>query len=62
MLIEDQVLTMKYGNVTVKVSTLSLVKVTNICTNECEDKIIIIKVNIVEIGRKKKTSKEWNIE
>ena len=36
MLIEGQVITMKHGNVTVKVSTVSLVKVPHICTNESE--------------------------
>jgi len=35
MLIEGQVITVKHGNVTVKVSTVSLVKVPHICTNEC---------------------------
>merc|ERR1711874_212861 len=31
-----QVITVKHGNVTVKVSTVSLVKVPHICTIECE--------------------------
>ena len=35
MLIEGQVITVKHGNVTVKVNTISLVKVPHICTNEC---------------------------
>jgi len=35
-LIEGQVITVKHGNVTVKVSTVSLVKVPHICTIECE--------------------------
>merc|ERR1711874_724180 len=34
--IEGQVITVKHGNVTVKVSTVSLVKVPHICTIECE--------------------------
>merc|ERR1711874_755539 len=38
ILIEGQVITMKHGNVTVKVSTVSLVKVPHICTIECETK------------------------
>merc|ERR1711913_237685 len=36
ILIEGQVITVKHGNVTVKVSTVSLVKVPHICTIECE--------------------------
>ena len=36
MLIEGQVITVKHGNVTVKVSSVSLVRVPHICTNECE--------------------------
>merc|ERR1711913_251668 len=36
ILIEGQVITAKHGNVTVKVSTVSLVKVPHICTIECE--------------------------
>merc|ERR1711888_520100 len=36
MLIEGQVITVKHGNVTVKVSTVSLVRVPHICTDECE--------------------------
>ena len=35
MLIEGQVIIVKYGNVTVKVNKVSLVKVPNIRTNEC---------------------------
>ena len=35
MFIEGQVITVKHGNVTVK-STVSLVRVPHICTNECE--------------------------
>jgi len=35
MLIEGHLIILKNGNVTVKVNTISLVKVPNICTNEC---------------------------
>ena len=38
ILIEGQVITVKHGGVTVKVNTVSLVKVPHICTKECEVK------------------------
>ena len=58
MLIEGQVITVKHGNVTVKVSTVSLVRVPHICTNECEKKIIIIKMNKMEHWKKIKKAKK----
>ena len=48
MLIEGEVIIVKYGNVKVKVSTVSLVKVPDICKMNVGQKIIIIKVKIVE--------------